>query len=374
MKQKKLMILGGGGRQLLPLIQASKNEGYYTILVGNINKAPGIDICDKHYNEDCTDVDKILEIARNEKIDGVLGNAEYAMHYVSEVAGKLGLIGNPVKAVDLLNSKAEFRNLTKNLGFYAPKSVLTESFSDVLVKVDFEHISFPIVMKPEKCSGSSGTTVINSKKELKKSEWKWNICRDYSKTKKVVIEEYVKMADLTNVIDGDIFVHRGKIIWNGLFSNGRSKYDILFPMSQSYPINLDEKQMTEVKESLCALIKNAGITFGALNIEAFYTEDDKLFFIEINARQGGNGIPYMIKKHCGIDMSRLLVTTATGDDTYFNDVLTTKHCSRLVSRLQCFWHAEAGQYNSIDVMGGGISRYLCFPRNQKLYYGYEYAC
>ena len=85
MIEQRLLFLGGGGRQLLPLIQSAKTEGCYVILVGNIKVNPGIDICDKHYDVDCTDLGKVIEIARNENIDGVLGNAEYAMKYVCEL-------------------------------------------------------------------------------------------------------------------------------------------------------------------------------------------------------------------------------------------------------------------------------------------------
>ena len=342
-----MLILGGGGRQLLPLIQAAKNEGYYVILVGNIKKNPGIDICDKHYEEDCTNLAKVMEIAKKEQIDGVLGNAEYAMKYVAAVAEELGLIGNTRNAVATLNSKYKFRQICKECGLYTPKSFLTESFDKVLEIAEKEAIRFPIIIKPEVCSASRGTTIIRSFKEIKKAKVYWDICRDFSSSRKVVVEEFLEMESQNNILDGDIFVHNGHILWNGLFSSKHSEKAPLFPMTQSYPLNLSDKRRQEIKEALTRIIEKAEVTYGALNIEGFYTNTGKLFFIEINARQGGNGIPYMIKKHCDIDYCKLLVTTAVGDDTYFDEVVNSKHCGRIVSRQQCFWHAEADLSNGI---------------------------
>lgn len=266
MKQKRILILGGGGRQLLPLIQAAKNEGFYVILVGNMKKNPGIGICDKHYEEDCTNLEKVLDIAKKEKIDGVLGNAEYAMKYVAAVAEKLGLIGNSSKAVHILNSKYEFRNLLKEENLYCPKSFLTESFENAIELAKEEEFSFPAILKPEVCSSSMGTTVINNLEELYEAKDKWSSCKDFSNTKKVVIEEFVKMPSLDYIIDGDIFVHHGEIIWNGLFSSKRSEHARLFPMTQSYPVKLTEIQQEKMKSAFTKIIKAAGVTYGALNV------------------------------------------------------------------------------------------------------------
>jgi hypothetical protein len=46
--------------------------------------------------------------------------------------------------------------------------------------------------------------------------------------------------------------------------------------------------------------------------------DDEPFLIELNPRQGGNDLPQYVQESCGIDMTRLLVTTAMGDDDYWN--------------------------------------------------------
>ena len=72
------------------------------------------------------------------------------------------------------------------------------------------------------------------------------------------------------------------------------------------------------------------------NIELFYTPAGKLFCIEINARQGGCGMPELVGKYSGVDMHKLLVTTVMGDNTYFERLLQEQRRGKFVVRHQVF--------------------------------------
>ena len=47
-------------------------------------------------------------------------------------------------------------------------------------------------------------------------------------------------------------------------------------------------------------------------------------------------MPVMVQKHSGIDMYKLLVTTAMGDNTYFEEVSGRKNCCNYVVRHHVF--------------------------------------
>ena len=68
---KKVMILGAGIYQV-PLIKQAKAMGIYTIVVSIRGNYPGFEIADKVYYEDTTDFNAVLEIAKKEKIDGIV--------------------------------------------------------------------------------------------------------------------------------------------------------------------------------------------------------------------------------------------------------------------------------------------------------------
>lgn len=344
-EKKKILILGGNTAQI-PLITAARREGYFVVLCDYTTTNPGISLADKHYQENFTDRDKVLEIARLENVHGVISNSEASVPVMAYVSEMMGLIGNSVESVSKLNSKMDFRELQDKVGVYSPKHVITASFKEALKAA--KSLSFPIIIKPCKSSGSRGTEKIEDYQSLMNHQQEWMMCSLYSLDKKVVLEEFVEMSGLDNIIDGDIFVLDDTIIWNGLFSSKRSEWAPMLPMTQTYPIILNDDELEEVKDNVSRLLKGAGIRFGEYNIELYYSDRHKLFCIEINARQGGNGIPEMVHKHSGIDMHKLLVTSAMGDFAYFHQVLEEEHTCRFVSRHPVFSRIN-GRYQGVEI-------------------------
>lgn len=334
---KKLLILGGNTAQL-PLIEAAHREGYYVVLVDYTTTNPGIALADKHYQVDFQDKEKVLEVAIRENVQGVISNSEAAMPIVAYVAENRGLVGNTYDSVVKISSKIDFRELQRRVGAYAPSHVVTETFEEAVDKA--RELSFPIIIKPCKSSGSRGTKKISSYEELTNDYDGWFQCRRYSINKKVVLEEFVDMPSLDNIIDGDVFVCNGHTLWNGLFTSKRSVKAPMIPMTQTYPIVLSEDKLCQVKKQITDIFAAAGIVHGEYNIELYYTGDDKLFCIEINARQGGNGIPDMVYKHSGIDMYKLLVTTVMGDMEYFDEVVCCEHECNFVSKHPVYSHVD----------------------------------
>ncbi len=90
----------------------------------------------------------------------------------------------------------------------------------------------------------------------------------------------------------------------------------------------DGEKLSVIKETLAKAIHAAGVIHGEYNIEMYFTNADESFIIEINPRQGGNGIPKYVHKHTGIDLYKLLVTTSVGDDYYWNSLKELKRQNR----------------------------------------------
>ena len=334
---RKLLVLGGTYGQV-PLIEAAKKEGYGVVLVDYTDDHPGIPLSDKHYQVSYMDRDAVLEIARQEDVAGVISNAEAAMPIVAYISEKRNLVGNPWESVLRVSSKNDFRILQKEIGVYAPEHIVTNSFEEAQQQVS--KLTFPIVIKPSRSYGSQGTTKVTDREMFEHCRETWEICSEYSRDDQVVLEEYVETLTPDRTIEGDVFVCNGQFLWDGLFTNKRSLKAPLVPMMDVFPILLEEEQLREVKETIEQLFRGAGIRFGQYNIEMFYTTGNRLFCIEINPRQGGNGIPGLVQQHCGVDMYRLLVTTAMGDNGYFEEVLSHARSCRYIVRQMVFSHQD----------------------------------
>ena len=332
---KKILILGAAKNQV-PLILAAKAENYYVIVCDWTNDNPGLPYVDKHYRVSTMDRDAVMDVAIQEHIDGVISNSEPAMENVAYISEKLGLVGNSLNTLQILLSKDKFRSFQESIGIYAPKHYVFDKFDDYLETA--KQMKVPFIVKPVENSGSRGTTKIERiDAEYLLKAFNENVA--FSRNKHCSIEEYVEMPSL-NVIDGDIFVHNGIILWNGMFLSTRSKFNPLVPMTQSYPLVLSDGEMKTVKDTLSKIVVKSGIKHGEYNIEAYYTKKGELFIIEINPRQGGNSIPEMIQAHSGVDMYKLLVTTAVRDDEYFENILKSGYSCNYISRFPVFSHKD----------------------------------
>ena len=316
---KKILILGANDKQV-QLIRAAKEEGYYVIVCDYDNSRPGIPFADKVYPVNYMDQEAVLAVARQEKIDGVLGNNDPAMPIVAYVAEQLGLIGNNRSSIDRLVSKSGFRELQECVGVYCPKHIEIEEISAVEEKI--KGFDDPIVIKPSLCAGSQGTTKAR-KDQTEIIQNAFEICKGFSRNRKVTIEEYVEMPSM-DVIEGDIFVMEDEILWDGIFTTRRSAMASMIPMTYIFPAILTHEELSTIKTKITQLFREAGIRHGQYNVEMYFTTKGELFIIEVNPRQGGHLIPQWIQEHTGIDYTKLLVTTAVGEKDYLNAIKDLK--------------------------------------------------
>ena len=345
MSNKKILILGGNTAQV-PLIQAAKNEGYIVVLCDYTTTNPGIPLADIHYQQDFMDREAVLAIAKKEKINGVISNSEPAMQIVAYVSEQMNLVGNTEESILMLRDKGQFRDLLNRVGAFCPKHFTTSTFADATEKA--KELHFPIVIKPSRSSGSRGTTIVKNLEEWERIEVLWQECSAYSENKKVVIEEYIEMPSLDCVIDGDVFVTGDRVLYNGLFTSKRSAAAPNIPMTQIYPVMLDLRDLSKFENTLNKLFRETGIQHGEYNVEAYYNCQHDLFFIEINVRQGGNGIPEMIQKHSGVDMYKLLVTTVMNENYYLDTITNGAIENNFVLRQPVFNHVK-GVYKRLFI-------------------------
>lgn len=313
---KKILILGARKAQI-QLLAAAKDLGYFTIVIG-LNPLPEIlQLTDKCYTHDFLDKDFVTKISEDEKIDGVISNTEIAMKMVSHIVDTYHLPGNSLESVENLMSKVRFRDLQRKCGVFAPSNAVVENETELLNVAS--KIQYPILVKPAlSIGGTHGITKIQNydEDEILKA---FNNCRSASLNQQVSLEEYVEMNGL-EVIEGDVFVLGKEIFWNGLFTNKRSKYLPLVPMTDIAPIKVSSEDFTLLKDTLTKIFVTAGISLGEFNVEAFITKSHQIFVIEINVRQGGGGLPECILHHSGIDFTKLLVSTSVGDLDYYKKV------------------------------------------------------
>ena len=340
---KKIVILGGGTNQL-PLIRTAKELGYYVVLCDFRDNVEGIALSDVHYQVNTLNYDEVAEVCEKETPDGIISNSEPAMPIVAKISQVFGLIGNSEESISSFMSKNKFRALQKRVGCFSPSYYEITSVDEIWSIID--KLKFPIIIKPAQCSGSRGSRRIDSLDRdfiINTS----NDCFHYTTNGKVVVEEFVEMPILTTV-EGDVFIHNDKILYDGIFSTTRAAWAPMVPMTYTAPVVIEEMRLKQLHEVLKKLFTEAKIKHGEYNIEGYFTKDGDCFIIEINVRQGGHEIPLLIRDFTGIDYTKLLVSTSVGDDSYWNNIINKTVAFRNIIKQTTFSQYE-GKYGGLVI-------------------------
>ncbi|NGU67647.1 ATP-grasp domain-containing protein [Clostridium perfringens] len=309
---KKILFLGGS-KQQIPAIQYAKDNGYYSILCDYLSDNPGQFVADKFYCVSTTDMEAILNVAKENSIDGIVAYAsDPAALTAAYVGNKLGLPSNPYKSVEILSKKDLFRKFLKEHNFNCPLAKSFKSYDEAVENLD--GFKFPIMIKPIDSSGSKGVSRIEY---IDSFESAFNLAMDNSREKTVIVEEFIKRSH-KEMIGGDAFVVNGRVEFFGLLNSHRDfSINEFVPIGTSYPVFLDDDKIEAVKSTVQKVIDILEIKNGALNLELMFDEDDKLYIVEIGPRNGGNMIPDLIKLSTGVNMIAATVESSLGH-TDFN--------------------------------------------------------
>lgn len=304
---KKVLILGASYLQTF-VINCAKDMGYYTIATDGNENSEGFKCADKYYVCSTTDIEKTLEIAEKEKIDGILTYAsDVAAPTAAYVAEKLGLPTNPFESVKIMTDKSLTRKFMQANGFNTPRYSEAESLN--AAKQAAEEIGFPVICKPVDSSGSKGVSKVESIDGLSAA---FMLATENSRSKRVVIEEFIQKKG--HQIDADCFMCDGKLLHFLPMDQHNDRIAPFSPIGISAPsVQSKEKSelaFSEVERFLTLL----NMKYGTFNVEYIFDRNDKLYILEIGPRAGGNLIPDVILESAGIDLRKYTVKASMGLD------------------------------------------------------------
>lgn len=345
---KKILLLGGSAQQIIA-IETAQRLGYYTVLCDFLEDNPGQYVADKFYLVSTTDKEAILEVARKETIDGIVAYAsDPAAPTAAYVAEKMGLYSNPYESVETLCNKDRFRKFLAENGFNTPLAKGYSTEWDAIEEID--KFDFPIIIKPVDSSGSKGVTVLHSKDELQEA---LEFAFSFSRSRRIVVEEFIEKKH-PYLIGGDIFIQDGKVILWGLLNCHRdSRVNELVPVGKSYPLELSDKDIEKVKETLQRMVDKLGIRCGAMNVELIIDKQDRVWPIDVGPRNGGNMIPDLLGMIFDVDVVDMTIRVAMGQPI---DMKSQNEC-KVFYATHNLHSAENGIYKEI-VFSKDLEKYI----------------
>ena len=306
---KKLMLLGGL-RYLIPVIEVAHRHGFHVITVDYVPDNIAHKYSDEYYNVSTMDKEAILELAKRIQIDGIMSFAiDAGAVSAAYVAEKMGIpFQCSYESTCILQDKSLFRDYLAKNGFNTPKAKGYSSIEEALEDID--DFSWPIMVKPVDSCGSKGVVKVEKKEELRKSI---EHAVSESHNGHFIIEDYL-VAEGGSCGSESFFVD-GKLRYNAF-------YDQLFelnltnpfvPMVERWPSAKDEPVLEDVRQQLQWLGNLLGFRTGIFNVE-WRVSGGSVYLMEVSPRAGGNRLAEILNYATDVDIIEAETLKSVGYD------------------------------------------------------------
>ena len=308
--QKKLMLLGGL-RYLLPVIEEAQKLGVHVITADYLPDNIAHKYSDEYCNISIVDKEAVLEAAQRLEIDGIMSFAvDPGVVSAAYVAEKMGLpFQCSYEAATILQDKSKFRKFLSENGFNCPKAKGYSSLDDALKDVDY--FDWPVIVKPVDSAGSKGVRKVPVPGDLPSAI---DVALSSSISKHFIIEDFLEKEGFS--VGSESFVVDGKLVYNGF-------YDQLFddesanpytPSAEVWPSVMSLEYQAEIKSELQRLIDLLGITTGLFNVECRVCKNGKAYLMEVSPRAGGNRLAEMLNHAADVNIIEAETRSSLGLD------------------------------------------------------------
>ena len=306
---KKVLLLGGS-RYLLPVIEACHNLGYHAITCDYLPDNIAHRYSDEYHNVSIIDKEAVLALARELQIDGILSFAcDPGVATAAYVAEKMGLPhSGSYEAVSILQNKGRFRQFLTEHGFNVPVARSYTCAQDAVKDKDL--FNWPVIVKPTDSAGSKGVTRVDDPDRLQESI---EYALSFSHCNEFIVEDFLEKVGHSS--DTDSFSVDGEMKFVSFSAqrfdeNCENPYT---PSAYSWPSTLSEEHCKELRDEIQRLITLLGMKTSIYNIEVRECTNGKAYIMECSPRGGGNRLAEVLRYATGVDLITNAVRAAVGD-------------------------------------------------------------
>lgn len=295
---KKILILGANP-ETVSLIKKAKEMGIYTIVTDYDPNAFAKKHADQPENVNAVDVEALVELAKREKVDGVVvGVAEALLPTYCEVCKRLGMPAySTQEAFEIMVRKDHFKNKCREFGVPTIKEYNTD---------DLDEINYPVIVKPVDSCSSKGIRICNNRTDLDKAI---SYALEFSKSGKYIIEEYMVGDEVISYY----VMQDGNPIFVGMCDRYtyKAKSDLVqLPTSYIFPSRHIDSYIKHTDAAIKAMIKGIGLDNGSIFFQCFVDNDGIVRTYEPGYRLNGAQEHLIVSKVSGIDAKEMYINLA----------------------------------------------------------------
>ena len=306
--KKKLMLLGGL-RYLLPVIEAAHRHGIHVITVDYLPGNIAHKYSDEYHNVSIIDKEAVLALARELQIDGIMSFAvDPGVVAAAYTAEQMGLpFQCSYEAACILQDKSRFRQFLADNGFNVPNARGYNEADEALKDIDY--YNWPVIVKPEDSSGSKGVTRVDDPADLPAAI---THALDSSPSRHYIIEDFLEKAGPS--MGDECFVVDGKLLYNAFYDQffDNEAMNPYAPSGEFWPSAMSQEHEQEFKRDLQRLFDLLHITTGMFNVECRVCTDGKAYLMEVSPRAGGNRLAEILNYAADVDIIDAEVCASVG--------------------------------------------------------------
>ena len=300
---KKLLILGGNPETGI-LVQKANNLGIYTIVIDPNPIAPAKSFASKQYEIDGFDISRLIEVAREEKVDGILvGVADILVPSYLKLCKALNLPCYATnKIISALTRKDGFMKIINKYGIIGIPSFKIDKS---LIQKDLNKINYPVVVKPVDNGAGVGMSLCYNKQEL---IYGVKFAIKNSKKSLFMVEKFMSNDDIFAYYtfkDGEIYL---SAIADRITTKKQGKTSPVC-IAELYPSKYSNQYYKLVHPLICKMLKGLKIKNGILNIQ-FFVDGENFYAYDPGFRLQGAAPDIIINEINGFDHKKMLINFA----------------------------------------------------------------
>lgn len=300
---KKIIILGANPETAI-LVDTAISMGIYTIVVDPNPDAPAKKNASESHDIDGFDVDKIVQLAKDLKVDAVLvGVVDVLVKPYREICEKLNFHCYVTKeSEEAFCSKDGFKRYCHEYNIQDIPGIYLDETSGIDKP---KNIDYPLMIKPVDRGGGVGMKICRDDRDFKESI---KTALKFSKKGVVLVEKYMECDDMAAY-----YTFRNGIPYISATSDRftTKKQGDASPVciGAIFPSKYSDLFVQQVHPKLCKLFKALNIKNGILNIQ-FFVEDNVIYAYDPGFRLQGEAPDVPIKHINGFDHKEMLINYA----------------------------------------------------------------
>jgi biotin carboxylase len=303
----RTVLFVGAGRHQRRAIERARGLGLRVVAVDRNAAAPGLAEADVGEVVDFQDVARVIDLARAQRVDGVLTvSADRAVPVVAAVAEELGLPGIGTEVAHAMTHKIAMRLLLADAGVPQPRYAAVRAVRDAHAALGT--VGVPAVLKPADSGGQRGVFLIESIDAL---DAHLHVALSESATGEAIVERYHDGLELNGLV-----IARGGHVEVLTLSDRLRPPGIGFGVGwiHVYPATIYGDVLAEAERVATSAVRALGLRDGIAFPQLLVSDDGSVRVVEVAARIPGGQMADLALHATGVDLIDIALRQALGVD------------------------------------------------------------